>query len=338
MKHFLFTFLLFFTLHLFAQIPAGYYDKATGLEGNSLKSALHNIIKGHTELSYSDLWDVLKESDEDPNNSNNFILIYTGRSIPKTSVYPDWNREHVWAKSHGGFDTNPPAGTDAHHIRPADVSVNSDRGSLDFDNGGTQNSEATDCYYDSDSWEPRDAVKGDVARMMFYMVVRYEGDALDNGGIDLELVDYTGTSGPNFGKLSTLLQWNEADPVDDFERHRNEIVYSYQHNRNPFIDHPEWVNCIWASDCSSDINSLTTNTDLSIKYYPNPVTNILTVNSSSPVKSILITSCLGQTVLDKPTAANTDLKINLSALNSGMYFIRITTAHGQTSVSKFIKE
>ena len=311
---------IFLASELFAQIPPGYYNSAIGLEGNALKNALHNIIDNHTELSYGDLWNVLKESDEDPNNSNNFILIYTGRSISKTSSYPDWNREHVWAKSHGGFSTNPPAGTDAHHIRPADVSVNSDRGSLDFDNGGLQHSEATGCYYDSDSWEPRDAVKGDIARMMFYMAVRYEGD---DTSYDLELVDYTGTSGPVFGKLSTLLNWNTQDLPDDFERHKNEIVYSYQGNRNPFIDHPEWVNCIWANNCSSGINSLTRNSDLNIKCYPNPVTNILNVKSSNPVKHILITNCFGQTVFNNSTVANTDLKINLSALNAGIYFIRI---------------
>ncbi len=154
---------------VFSQIPAGYYNDASGLSGDGLKSALHNIIDDHTEQTYDALWSILKETDEDPNNSSNFILIYTGRSIAKTSSYPDFNREHVWAKSHGDIGTSPPAGSDAHHLRPADVSVNSDRSDLDFDNGGSQHPEATECYYDS--WEPRD-----VARMMFYMAVRYEGD------------------------------------------------------------------------------------------------------------------------------------------------------------------
>ncbi|MCK5396977.1 MAG: endonuclease [Thermoplasmata archaeon] len=228
-------------------IPAGYYDAAAGKVGDDLKDALHIIIRNHTEKSYDNLWTILPESDEDPNNSDNFILLYTGRSIPKTSVYPDWNREHVWAKSHGDFSETPPAGTDAHHLRPSDVSVNSDRGNLDFDNGGVQNSEATECYSDSDSWEPRDAVKGDIARMMFYMATRYDGDSWDNVGLDLELVDYVPTSGSIFGKLSTLLEWHINDPVDDIDRHRNEIVYSNQNNRNPFIDHPEYVDSIWGS-------------------------------------------------------------------------------------------
>jgi|GEM_PF-826308 len=242
----LFATVMLFIQSLSAQIPADYYDDASGLTGDALKTALHNIIDDHTEGSYALLWEILPESDEDPNNKDNFILLYTGRSIPKaTSAYPDYNREHVWAKSHGNFGTTAPAGTDAHHLRPSDVSVNSSRGNKDFDNGGSYHSEATECKWDSDSWEPRDAVKGDVARMMFYMVVRYEGDV--SGEPDLELVDYiTGsTSSPIFGKLSTLLEWHNNDPVDDIERHRNEVVYSYQKNANPFIDHPEYVAQIW---------------------------------------------------------------------------------------------
>ena len=227
----------------FSQIPTGYYDDAEGLSGDDLKSALYNIINGHTELSYDALWTVLKESDEDPDNSSNFILIYTGRSLSKSSTYPDWNREHVWAKSHGDFGTTMGAGTDAHHLRPCDVSVNSSRGNKDFDNGGTPHSEATGCFSDSDSWEPRDAVKGDVARMIFYMATRYNGESGDPNLNVNDQVD-NGTS-PYHGKLSALLEWNEEDPPDDFERNKNEVVYSYQHNRNPYIDHPEYVGYIW---------------------------------------------------------------------------------------------
>jgi len=276
----------------------------------------------------------LPESDEDPNNSNNFILIYTGRSISKTSVYPDWNREHVWAKSHGDFGTSAPAGTDAHHIRPADVSVNSDRGSLDFDNGGTQHSEATGCYYDSDSWEPRDAVKGDVARMMFYMAVRYEGD---DTSYDLELLDYTPTSGAYFGKLSTLLAWNEQDPVDDFERHRNEVVYSYQNNRNPFVDEPGWVNCIWANDCSSvDIKTLSQNSEIHIG--PNPVKNILYIIGTSKFKNYKISNITGQKIIIKKNILKKTFNINLSNLPSGIYIIETEDIQGKIFVNKIIKK
>jgi len=236
---------VFISTNIFAQI--GYYSGTDGQNGTTLKSILHDKIKGHTSKSYTQVWDILKESDEDPNNSNNVILLYTGRSQSKSTNggnVNDWNREHVWAKSHGGFDTNPPAGTDAHHLRPTDVSVNSERGNLDFDMGGTVVSEAPGCKKDGDSWEPRDEVKGDVARMMLYMTVRYEGEE----GYDLELVDYTGTSGSNFGKKSTLLEWNRLDPVDAFERNRNRVVYKYQKNFNPFVDHPEFADRVYNSD------------------------------------------------------------------------------------------
>ncbi|MBD8036758.1 endonuclease [Solibacillus sp. A46] len=224
-----------------------YYDAAYGKTGEALKTALHNIIDDHTEISYSNVWTALRETDEDPNNPNNVILLYTGRSQSKLTNggnANDWNREHVWAKSHGGFGTSMGAGTDLHHLRPTDASVNSSRSNLDFDNGGNEHSEARGNYYDSDSWEPRDSVKGDVARMLFYMAVRYEGDS---GELDLELNNRVNNgSAPYHGKLSVLLQWHKEDPVDQFERTRNEIIYTdYQHNRNPFIDHPEWASAIW---------------------------------------------------------------------------------------------
>ncbi|GMG71899.1 endonuclease [Priestia sp. TRN 1309] len=225
-----------------------YYRTAAGKTGNTLKTELHNIIDHHTELSYSAVWEALKKTDEDPANANNVILLYTGRSQSKSTNgggVDDWNREHVWAKSHGDFGTAMGPGTDLHHLRPTDVSVNGTRGNLDFDNGGTEHSEALGNYFDSDSWEPRDEVKGDVARMLFYMAIRYEGDVSDEPDLELNNTVNNGTA-PYHGKLSVLLQWNAEDPVDDRERRRNDIIYSdYQHNRNPFIDHPEWVNEIW---------------------------------------------------------------------------------------------
>jgi len=228
-------------------ITGNYYENAIGKTGTRLKTALHNIIDDHTEISYSNVWEALRNTDEDPNNHNNVILLYTGRSQSKTSngtSIDSWNREHVWAKSHGDFGTTMGAGTDLHHLRPTDVTVNSSRGNKDFDNGGTAQKEAPDTYADSDSWEPRDEVKGDVARMIFYMAVRYEGD---NGELDLEVSETVNNGyAPLHGKLSTLLQWHQQDPVDEFERNRNEVIYQqYQHNRNPFIDHPEWVEAIW---------------------------------------------------------------------------------------------
>ena len=253
-----------FKLTIIESYSGNYYDPiSAGALGEQLRFELYNLIKGHIEFPYTsyttDVWDILMKSDEDPTNSENVILLYTGRSKAKVENQgvlgtgdPDaWNREHVWAKSRGDFGTDPPAGTDAHHLRPTDNTVNSARGNKDFDNGGDpvyDSGVLTDCFTDSDSWEPRDEVKGDVARMLFYMDVRYEGE---RGDPELHIVDYTGPLPddypPIIGKLETLLTWHAADPVDGFEQNRNNVVYGYQTNRNPFIDHPEWVDKIWGS-------------------------------------------------------------------------------------------
>ncbi|WNO71163.1 MULTISPECIES: endonuclease I family protein [unclassified Streptomyces] len=223
-----------------------YYEGALGKSGPELKAALHTIISEQTKLSYDDVWEALKKTDEDPANAANVILLYTGRSQAKTtngSGPDDWNREHVWAKSHGDFGTATGPGTDIHHLRPADVSVNSTRGNLDFDNGGDEVAEAPGNFADGDSFEPRDQVKGDVARMILYMAVRYDGE---DGAPDLEPNDKVNNgSAPAIGRLSVLKQWNTEDPPDAFEQKRNEAIFGIQRNRNPFIDHPEWVNAIW---------------------------------------------------------------------------------------------
>ncbi|EKA62776.1 endonuclease I [Janibacter hoylei PVAS-1] len=226
--------------------PGSYYDGTAGLTGSALKSRLHDIISTHTVLSYDQVWDGIKDVDEDPQDTSSVVLLYKGTSSPKSNNgggVDNWNREHVWAKSHGDFGTSNGPGTDLHHLRPTDVTVNSDRGNLDFDNGGSENGEAAGNYSDSDSWEPRDEVKGDVARMIFYMAVRYEsGDR-----IDLEVNDQVNNgSNPYMGRLSVLKQWSQEDPPDAFEQRRNERIFdNWQGNRNPFIDHPEWVESIW---------------------------------------------------------------------------------------------
>jgi len=224
-----------------------YYRSAIGLTGPALKAELHSIISGNTRLSYDQVWDALKVTDQDPANANNVILLYSGRSQSKSTNgggANDWNREHVWAKSHGDFGTATGPGTDLHHLRPEDVTVNSTRGNLDFDEGGTSVAQCSGCTADSDSFAPRAAVRGDVARMIFYMAVRYEGD---DGFANLELNDSVNNgTAPYIGKLSVLKAWAAADPPDAFEKNRNEVIYSqFQHNRNPFIDHPEWVSSIW---------------------------------------------------------------------------------------------
>jgi endonuclease I len=226
-----------------------YYASAVGRTGSALRTSLHGIVKTQTVLSYDQVWTALKDTDQDPNNTNNVIEIYSGRSIAKSDNgggVDQWNREHVWAKSHGDFGTVNGPGTDVHHLRPEDVTVNSDRSNLDFDNGGSTVAQCTGCLRDADSFQPRASVKGDVARMIFYMAVRYEGE---DGWPNLEPNESVNNgTAPYIGKLSVLKQWNLQDPPDAFEKRRNQVIYdAWQHNRNPFVDHPEWVTSIWGS-------------------------------------------------------------------------------------------
>ena len=252
-----FYFLLTLCMPLMAQSP-DYYQTTQQLAGSNLEDALHDIIKNHNEFSYGSAKQILKDSDEDPNNTNNIMLVYKGISIPKSEFASNnqtdyWNREHVWAKSHGSFTNYGDLGpySDAHNLKPCDASVNSSRGYKDFDNGGAQHEEATDCNYTNSTWEPRDGSKGDVARIIFYMHCRYSGDT---GEPNLNVVDFINTF-PNaqMGKLSTLLAWNEQDPVDAFERRRNDVIYGWQNNRNPFVDYPDLANRIWGDEALNEI-------------------------------------------------------------------------------------
>jgi len=315
----LFISIIILPASVFGQIPPGYYDEAVGLTGEELKGALHDIIDNHDEPSYEDLRDfILKESDEDPDNPNNVILLYSGISRPKSMFgggTGDWNREHVWAKSHGDFGNNPPSGTDAHHIRPSDVQVNSLRGNLDFDMGGDPVQGAPGCRrIPGVSFEPRDEVKGDVARMIFYMDVRYEGGS---GELDLTVVDAVNTyPAPEHGKLSVLLEWHQQDPPDAFERIRNDVVYSYQDNRNPFIDHPEFVAEIWGNP-----SSFSAIDQIFVSCYPNPVSDYLFIDyqgTSSYTYSLL--SIDGRLILEGQTNSH-QTSINTTFVKKGLYLL-----------------
>lgn len=259
MRQLLLSSLLLATTFSFGQIPQGYYDSAQGFTGDTLKTALNLIIKDHTQFPYTssgtDVWDILKETDRDTLNANNVLLIYSGWSVNAAQEFnggSGWSREHIWAKSRGDFGTAIGPGTDVHALRPCDVSVNSARNNRWFAECSTEyidGNGATGSYTSSSQWvwKPNDNVKGDVARMIFYMATRYEGA---NGEPDLEVIDSIPsdnfTNDPIHAKLSDLYQWHLDDPVDDWERNRNDIIYySYQNNRNPFIDHPEYATLIW---------------------------------------------------------------------------------------------
>ncbi len=211
----------------------GYYDGVSGLMGTTLKSTLHTIINdGFVGVTYGDARYMLDDTDRDPNNSNNVILVYLGTSVSGTwDSGVTWNREHVWPQSLLGDSAENSTvnkASDLQNLKPANPSENSSRGNKWYYENGT-----------ASTYEPRDEVKGDIARILLYMDVMYS---------DLTLI-YLNAGSPAVGEmadLATLLRWNNEDPVDAFELARNEKIYEYQGNRNPFIDHPELADYIWS--------------------------------------------------------------------------------------------
>ena len=359
---------LFSTLNLFSQsdfgppydptygmvqpnIPSTYYQQANGFSAEELKEALYQIISNHVVFPYTssatDTWNIIQQSDQDPTDHNNMILVYTGRSQDKGyrdgsgnySQYENgngtqsnsWNREHVWPKSHGFPDDDDNAYTDVHNLKPCDRSVNSSRGTKDFDFGGNQHNEANDCNTDSDSWEPPDYVKGDIARILFYMVIRYDpGFDHNNNSFDLELVDYTtpNNNEPILGKLSSLIQWHNDDPIDDFEINRNEIIFGFQENRNPFIDHPNLVNYLWGDNYGVVWNENLGNSEYEINnmnIFPNPSSGIINFGIDMTEEKIEIFTITGVKVLDCLVDESNRLELNLQ---SGIYFLRSFTKSG----------
>jgi endonuclease I len=291
---------IFLSTNGFSQIPQGYYDEAVGLKGGELKTALYNIIKGHTIYPYTststDTWDILKETDRDTNNPENVLLVYTDWSVNAAQEYNNgngWSREHCWPKSHGFPLEEQPAYTDIHHLKPIDISVNSARNDRWYaecdvpywDDGGTIPTDSWTSYTEW-VWKPRNPDKGDCARMMFYMATRYEGDYNPVAGVtepDLELLDYIQVDNnsplPYMSLLPDLLAWHVQDPVDNYERNRNNVIYSYQGNRNPFIDRPEYVCMIFGENCPTveDPSYITATGDsidrIKIEWQLNPVSN-----------------------------------------------------------------
>ncbi len=344
----LFSFLIISAQSIIAQIPDGYYNGTENLTNNELKTALYNIIKDHTEFPYNnystDVWDILKETDRDTLNPDNVLLLYTGWSLNADLEYDDkkgWSREHVWAKSHGDFATEIGAGTDVHALRPCDISVNSARSNYDFAVGGDIYNDptgVTECRLTSNSWEPRDIVKGDVARMIFYMATRYEGE---NSEPDLEIVDYVDSSPDKealHGKLSDLYEWHISDPVSNWERNRNDIIYyQYQGNRNPFIDHPEFAEKIWGNLVSTQ----TVDNEQQLYIYPNPFQNHIrievTKNSSSLKNTkVQLFNVYGSIVKTLQTDS-TIINIPCSDLKKGIYFLKIVYSDNLVHQKMLIK-
>ena len=342
-----------FSVIISGQVPSGYYDSANNLADDNLKYALNQVIDNHTEFYYTssstDVWDILKETDKDPNNSENVILIYSGISINGAQEYNSangWTREHIWAKSRGDFGTAIGVGTDVHALRPLDNTTNSKRSNRSFNNCTTCEDvidkwgNTTGSKKDANDWsfEPRDEVKGDVARMMFYMAVRYEG--LDSYP-DLELTESMlpqGNKEPIHGVLSTLLEWHRNDPVNEWEKNRNNIIYdSYQNNRNPFIDFPIIAEHIWGTkigvnwtgDEALGVNDFKR---VSLIIYPNPASKNISIKGLNAKAQVNIYDTLGRKILELQIDTDNNT-IDVSKLK-GMYLVNILTQ--DKFITKFI--
>jgi endonuclease I len=245
-----------------AQIPSGYYNAATGKTGDELKVALHNIIKGHHVVSYGGLLNAFAYTDCKPNGkiwdiySNIEYSLNTGLCGEYVQEGDCWNREHTWPQSWFGDQTAPRS--DLFHVYPTDGYVNARRGNYPYgevkkvtytSGNGSKLGSCLTTGYSGTVFEPIDEYKGDIARTYFYMSVRYFGED-----------DSWGTSGmtdkseiKNWA-MTMLLRWSDEDPVSQKEIDRNNAVYGYQNNRNPFIDHPEYARMIWDENWSGGIS------------------------------------------------------------------------------------
>lgn len=268
-----------------AAVPGNdYYSGVNTSSPGALRASLHALIDDHQRFPYTssatDTWDVLEFADEDPLNPGRILDVYRNASYQKVGGgNTEYNREHTWPKSYGF--TNDGSGnypyTDTHMLFLSDSGYNSSRGNKPYadclvgcterttlahngEGGGSGVFPGNSNWYDSTYWQTWGDRKGDVARALLYMDVRYEGGTHGVTGAaepDLVLTDDPGliqSSSSNLsvaymGRLADLLRWHAEDPVDDKERLRNEAVFSYQGNRNPFIDHPEWAACVFENQC-----------------------------------------------------------------------------------------
>jgi endonuclease I len=262
----------------------GYYASVNTSSAAALRASLHALIDDHSKIPYTasttDVWDVLDRAEQDPLNSARVLDIYKNASYAKAAGGNSfYNREHTWPKSLGfpndGASNYPYS--DTHMLMASDIAYNADRGNLPFDDCGascrelpTQNyagqGGGSGVYPGNSNWvnssvfEVWSKRKGDLARAVLYMDIRYEGGSHGASGAaepnlvltdNLALITSTGSNASiaYMGKLSTLLRWSAQDPPTEAERLRNTLIQSYQGNRNPFVDHPEWLDCLYRNIC-----------------------------------------------------------------------------------------
>jgi endonuclease I len=284
----LFLSIIFSFSNLFGQIPSGYYDSANGLTGYTLKSKLKEIItNGHVAHSYNDLYNGYETTDtdhyyendgtvldiysENPTGSDPYEYEHHQNTCGNYSSEGDcYNREHLMPQS--WFNSASPMKSDIHHVVPADGKVNgmrghyplADVGNADWTSlNGSKRGACSDTGYSGTVFEPIDEFKGDIARIYFYMATRYEDQigSWENANADGSDPVLDGSSNKVFEDwyLQVLLRWHHQDPVSQREIDRNNAAYDYQGNRNPYIDHPEWVDAIWNQDPDNEAPSIPQN-------------------------------------------------------------------------------
>lgn len=271
---------------MLAQIPTGYYDGTAGLTGAALKTKLSQIItNGHSDKGYAGLWTGYKTTDIDKNyeNDGSILDMYsenpTGTDPYKFTVSTDqcgsysiegdcYNREHVVPQSL--FSKSSPMVSDIHFIRPTDGKVNGMRSNYPFgtvsspsftSKNGSKLGSSSSTGYTGTVFEPINEFKGDIARMVFYFVTRYESRL--SGFSSGNMLGNTTYPGLQTWELNVLLAWAAQDPVSPSEIERNNASYVYQGNRNPYIDHPEWVQAVWGTQIV-DTEAPTAPTSLSV--------------------------------------------------------------------------
>lgn len=318
--------------------PSGYYNSLNGLSGAALKQAVQNIIANPSVVkafTYADVYDMITIADQNPANSNEVWLIYTEQPRSKidiqsgNSIVGKWNREHIFCQSRGGysagFDYNlSPFGinnglasnandigaglSDAHHIRAVDGQENSSRNNQDYGLGD----------YNGPSI-PTTTWRGDVARAMFYMAVRYNGLSLANG-------NPADTTVGQMGDLATLLLWNQQDTSDDFEMNRNNYIYTWQKNRNPFIDYPNLANYIWGANVGQVFSTNLSTDNFSFNnftMYPNPANDYFLISGLNQTSKLEIFNTIGEKILEQTIENNSKIETNW---NSGIYFAKVTSS------------
>lgn len=326
-------------------VPNGYYASLNGKSGAQLKQAVQDIIANPAVVrahNYGDITDILKKADQNPLNSNQVWLMYKEVSRAKY-LFQDtgdgtgrWNREHIYPQSRGGFtdgtsatadgidiwltsnaDSLQHGHADAHHLRAEDGPENSSRNNRDYGLGDYNGFAGN-----AGSW------KGDVARAVFYMSVRYNALNVVNGNLPDATVG-------QLGDLATLLQWNQNDPADDFEMNRNNYIYTWQYNRNPFIDLPNLADYIFGANVGQVYTlSVEENAQLKVAIYPNPATNYITISGIQEDGILEIYSISGQQLLQKQFSGNTTLHVDLV---SGLYLAKINSGEKFTIKKIVIK-